>query len=69
MGLWKQLSRFFTPGADDAKLEAVQRLLIEADFGVAATTSISPRSSVSSSSSSARRRRRSHGPTNRRPSC
>ncbi len=37
MGLWKQLSRFFTPGADDAKLEAVQRLLIEADFGVAAT--------------------------------
>jgi len=37
MGLWKQLSRFFAPGADDAKLEAVQRLLIEADFGVAAT--------------------------------
>ena len=40
MGLWKQLSRFFTPGADDAKLEAVQRLLIEADFGVAATHEI-----------------------------
>lgn len=38
MGLWKQVSRFFGGGtADHAKLEAVQRLLIEADFGVAAT--------------------------------
>ena len=37
MGLWKQLSGFFTPGADYSKLETVQRLLIEADFGVAAT--------------------------------
>lgn len=38
MGLWKQLSRFFGGGAADyAKLETVQRLLLEADFGVAAT--------------------------------
>src|SRR6267143_4970935 len=37
MGLWKQLSGFFTPGADYSKLETVQRLLVEADFGVAAT--------------------------------
>ena len=37
MGLWTKLSGFFTPGADYSKLETVQRLLIEADFGVAAT--------------------------------
>ena len=38
MGLWKKVGRFFTGGAADAvKLEAVQRLLVEADFGVAAT--------------------------------
>lgn len=38
MGLWKQISRLFSGGAvDHAKLEAVQRLLVEADFGVAAT--------------------------------
>lgn len=38
MGLWKQISRFFGGGAVDyAKLENVQRLLVEADFGVAAT--------------------------------
>ncbi|MFN2570584.1 MAG: signal recognition particle-docking protein FtsY [Gemmatimonadales bacterium] len=38
MGLWKQLSRFFGGGAADyTKLEEVQRLLVEADFGVAAT--------------------------------
>jgi fused signal recognition particle receptor len=38
MGLWKQVSRFFGGGATDyAQLELVQRLLIEADFGVAAT--------------------------------
>ncbi len=38
MGLWKQISRFFGGGAVDyAKLETVQRLLVEADFGVAAT--------------------------------
>jgi fused signal recognition particle receptor len=38
MGLWKQMSRLFTGGAaDHARLEEVQRLLIEADFGVAAT--------------------------------
>ena len=37
-GLWKQLSRFFTGGASDhATLEKVQQLLVEADFGVAAT--------------------------------
>lgn len=38
MGLWKKVGRLFTGGASDAvKLEAVQRLLVEADFGVAAT--------------------------------
>src|SRR3989440_769989 len=38
MGLWKQLSRFLGTGASDyATLEDVQRLLVEADFGVAAT--------------------------------
>ena len=37
-GLWKQLSRFFTGDASDhATLEKVQQLLVEADFGVAAT--------------------------------
>jgi fused signal recognition particle receptor len=37
-GLWKQLSRFFTGGASDsATLEKVQQMLLEADFGVAAT--------------------------------
>ena len=37
-GLWKQLSRFFTGGnADRATLEKVQQLLVEADFGIAAT--------------------------------
>ena len=37
-GLWNQLSRFFTGGASDrATLEKVQQLLVEADFGVAAT--------------------------------
>jgi len=38
VGLWKQISRFLGGGAIDyAQLETVQRLLIEADFGVAAT--------------------------------
>jgi fused signal recognition particle receptor len=38
MGLWKQIARFFGGGAVDyGKLETVQRLLVEADFGVAAT--------------------------------
>ncbi|HWC73599.1 MAG TPA: signal recognition particle-docking protein FtsY [Gemmatimonadales bacterium] len=38
MGLWKQIARIFGGGAVDyAKLENVQRLLVEADFGVAAT--------------------------------
>src|SRR2546421_775009 len=38
MGLWKQLSRFLGTGASDyATLEDVQRLLVEAAFGVAAT--------------------------------
>ena len=38
MGLWTQIARLFGGGAVDyAKLEAVQRLLVEADFGVAAT--------------------------------
>jgi fused signal recognition particle receptor len=38
MGLWKKVGRFFTGGALDAvKLEEVQRMLVEADFGIAAT--------------------------------
>src|SRR5512141_2853744 len=38
MGLWTQIARFFGGGAaDSARLETVQRLLLEADFGVAAT--------------------------------
>jgi len=38
VGLWKKVGRVLTGGAADAvKLEAVQRLLVEADFGVAAT--------------------------------
>src|ERR1700704_340742 len=38
MGLWEQVGRFFSGGTVDAvKLEAVQRMLVEADFGVAAT--------------------------------
>jgi fused signal recognition particle receptor len=38
MGLWKQIATLFGGGAVDyAKLEDVQRLLVEADFGVAAT--------------------------------
>src|SRR5919198_5189176 len=37
MGLWKQISRFFGGAPDYAKLENVQRILVEADFGVAAT--------------------------------
>jgi fused signal recognition particle receptor len=40
MGLWSKVSRFLTAGVgggDYAKLEDVQRLLLEADFGVAAT--------------------------------
>jgi fused signal recognition particle receptor len=38
MGLWNKISRLFGAGAADyATLENVQRLLIEADFGVAAT--------------------------------
>jgi fused signal recognition particle receptor len=38
VGLWQKVGRFFAGGAADAaQLEAVQRLLVEADFGVAAT--------------------------------
>ena len=38
MGLWRTIGRLFTGGAADAtRLEAAQRLLVEADFGVAAT--------------------------------
>jgi fused signal recognition particle receptor len=39
VGLWKQVGRFFggVSGTDYARLETVQRLLLEADFGVAAT--------------------------------
>jgi len=38
MGLWKKLGGLFTGGAmDTVKLEEVQRMLVEADFGVEAT--------------------------------
>ncbi len=38
MGLWKKVGRFFTGGAvHTVALEEVQRMLVEADFGVAAT--------------------------------
>jgi len=38
MGLWKKVGRFFSGGAvDTVKLEEVQRMLVEADFGVGAT--------------------------------
>ncbi|HEV8382477.1 MAG TPA: signal recognition particle-docking protein FtsY [Gemmatimonadales bacterium] len=38
MGLWEKVGRIFTGGAaDSTRLEDVQRLLVEADFGVAAT--------------------------------
>src|SRR5436190_7583526 len=38
VGLWTKVGRFFTgPGGDRAWLENVQRMLVEADFGVAAT--------------------------------
>jgi fused signal recognition particle receptor len=38
MGLWHKVGRFFTgPGGSAAWLENVQRMLVEADFGVAAT--------------------------------
>jgi len=41
MGLWKKVGRLFTGGAvDTVKLEEVQRMLVEADFGVAATNEI-----------------------------
>jgi fused signal recognition particle receptor len=38
-GLWRKISRFLG-GADAKSLEAVQRQLVEADFGVAATNEI-----------------------------
>ena len=38
MGLWKKIGRFLAgPGGSAAWLESVQRMLVEADFGVAAT--------------------------------
>lgn len=41
MALWKKVSRFFTGGAADyATLETVLQMLLEADFGVAATNDI-----------------------------
>jgi fused signal recognition particle receptor len=49
VGLWKQVSRFFGAGGSDyARLETVQRLLVEADFGVAATNEIVDRLSRAS---------------------
>jgi fused signal recognition particle receptor len=41
VALWKKVSRLFTGGAADyAKLETVLQMLLEADFGVAATNDI-----------------------------
>jgi fused signal recognition particle receptor len=41
VALWKKVSRFFSGGvADYAKLETVLQMLVEADFGVAATNDI-----------------------------
>ena len=40
MGLWARLSRLFSGGTDRAAREAAERLLLEADFGVAATEEI-----------------------------
>ena len=37
LGLWSKIGRFFSGGVAVAQLDAVQRLLVEADFGVAAT--------------------------------
>lgn len=48
MALWTRVSRFFSGGAADyATLETVQQLLVEADFGVAATNDIVARLSRS----------------------
>jgi len=40
MGLWARLARLFGGGTDRAAREAAERLLLEADFGVAATEDI-----------------------------
>ena len=40
MGLWARLARLFGGGTDHAAREAAERLLLEADFGVAATEEI-----------------------------
>ncbi len=40
MGLWARLARLFGGGTDRATREAAERLLLEADFGVAATEEI-----------------------------
>ena len=40
MGLWARLGRLFGGGTDRAAREAAERLLLEADFGVAATEEI-----------------------------
>ena len=40
MGLWARLGRLFGGGTDRATREAAERLLLEADFGVAATEEI-----------------------------
>ena len=42
MGLWKQLARVFTR-RDPAAREEAERILLEADFGIAATTDIMDR--------------------------
>jgi fused signal recognition particle receptor len=40
VGLWKQVSRFFGGSTEYAKLETVLHMLVEADFGVAASNDI-----------------------------
>src|SRR5437870_4413204 len=40
MEMWARLSRLFSGGTDRAAREAAERLLLEADFGVAATEEI-----------------------------
>jgi len=75
MGLWKKVGRFFSSGAvDTITLEEVQRMLVEADFGVAATNETVERLSRADTVDQASlerivaERRRSHAHRSRRPS-
>src|SRR5712691_1323723 len=57
MGLWQKIGRVFAGGAVDATwLEAVQRQLVEADFGVAATNEMVERLSRAPTGDAARAR-------------